>query len=70
MRGGGMLVEVLLVAVVTFVVAAVVSLLWNLISSGSPGVDWGTAVRMAVIFGVILPWTHRVGGGRKDHSGS
>lgn len=41
---------------VTLVVAITVTLLWNLVFHGSASVDWATAFRFAIIFGVILPW--------------
>ncbi|MFO8183103.1 MAG: hypothetical protein R6U39_02910 [Candidatus Aegiribacteria sp.] len=41
---------------VTLGVTVVVTLLWNLVFHGSAGVDWATAFRFAIIFGVILPW--------------
>lgn len=42
---------------VTFVVAAVVTYLYSLIAHGAGVVDWGTSVRLAVILGIVLPWS-------------
>ncbi len=38
------------------VTAAIVTLLWNIISHGASAVDWETSFRFAIIFAVILTW--------------
>jgi ascorbate-specific PTS system EIIC-type component UlaA len=48
--------EFFLTGLITFVVAAVVSFLYSLLAHGSGRVDWETAVRLAIIFGVVLTW--------------
>ena len=40
---------------VTFVVAVVVTFLWNLVGTGAGLVDWLTAFRLAVILGFAVP---------------
>ncbi len=45
-------------AAVAFVVAAVVTFLYSLIVYGQGSVDWETAVRLGIILGVVLTWTH------------
>lgn len=42
----------------TFVVTAAVSFLWSLVAHGSGIVDWGSAVRLGIILGVVLAWRH------------
>ena len=49
-------VEFVSVFVVTLVTTAVVTFLWNIIGLGSSAVDWETAFRFAIIFGIILTW--------------
>lgn len=51
-----LLADFVTVFAVTFVVSVVVTLLWNLSIHGASAVDWETAVRLAVIFGVLLTW--------------
>ncbi len=46
----------LLTSLLAFAVTVIVSLLWNLIFEGSAAPDWGTALRMAIILGVVLTW--------------
>jgi hypothetical protein len=38
------------------VVASVVTYLWNLIFEGAGAVEWETSFRLAIIFGIVLPW--------------
>jgi len=38
------------------VTVALVTFLWNFIGHGERAVDWGTSIRLATIFGVILTW--------------
>lgn len=38
------------------VVSAIVTFLWNLIRYGETAVEWETAFRFAIIFGIILTW--------------
>ncbi|MGK7311349.1 MAG: hypothetical protein ACN0LA_03845 [Candidatus Longimicrobiales bacterium M2_2A_002] len=52
-----------IVAPITLVVAAVVSLIYSLIAHGTGTVDWGSAVRLAVILGIIIPVTQAMGAG-------
>jgi hypothetical protein len=42
-------------ASVTFVVAAVVTYLYNYLVHGNGIINWETAVDMAIILGIILP---------------
>lgn len=56
MKAGKIITEFIIVFILAFVVSAVVSLLWNLIAHGSTLADWGSSVRMGVIFGIISPW--------------
>ena len=49
------LVDATITAVVTFMVATVVTYLYNLVAHGSGWVDWGTAIELAIVFGIVLP---------------
>ena len=51
------LIDFALVFSVTFVVAAIVTYLWNLIAHGQSVVDWETSFRLAIILGIALPVT-------------
>jgi len=42
--------------VLVFVVTCVVTYLWNLFAHGSGVIDWGTAVRLGIILGIVLTW--------------
>lgn len=44
-------------AAITFIVAAVVTYLYSLLVHGAGVVDWGTAVQLALVFGLVLPLT-------------
>jgi hypothetical protein len=56
MRIKKFVVEFVSVFVVTLVTTAVVIFLWNIIGLGASAVDWETAFRFAIIFGIILTW--------------
>jgi hypothetical protein len=49
----------------TLVVAAIVSFLYSLIAHGTGVVDWALAVRLAIIFGFVLPITRVLEGREK-----
>ena len=38
------------------VVSSIVTYLWNLIFHAAGAVDWETSFRLAIIFGIVLPW--------------
>jgi hypothetical protein len=40
---------------VALVVSVLVTLLWNLSTQGQAIIDWETSLRLAVIFGMLLP---------------
>ena len=42
---------------VAFLVAVVVTFVWNLVVHGAGGVDWETTFRLALILGIVLPLT-------------
>ncbi|MEW6512327.1 MAG: hypothetical protein AB1428_15365 [Bacteroidota bacterium] len=48
--------------VLTFVIVLVVSIiatyLYGLIAHGQGYVEWETAIRLAIILGIVLPWLH------------
>jgi hypothetical protein len=44
------------VFVVTLVISAIVTFLWNIIGHGESTIDWETSFRFALIFGIILTW--------------
>ena len=41
---------------ITLVVAAVVNLLYGLLVHGTKTVEWDTAIRLALILGIVLTW--------------
>jgi hypothetical protein len=51
-----LLVDFATVSAVTLIVSAIVTLLWNLIVHGASTIDWETSFRLAILFGIILPW--------------
>ena len=51
-----LVVEFGIVFAVTLVTVAIVTFLWNFIGHGTSSVDWDTAFRFAIIFGIILTW--------------
>jgi hypothetical protein len=50
------LVGFLTVFAVTLIVWVIVTMLWNRIFHGASAVDWETAFRFAIVFGIIVPW--------------
>jgi hypothetical protein len=53
------LVDFVAVFAVSLIVLVIITLLWNLIFHGESTIDWETSVRMAIFFGIILPWIER-----------
>ena len=41
--------------IITFIISLIVTYLYSLIAHGTGLVDWATAFRLAIIFGVIFP---------------
>ncbi|MFO7980327.1 MAG: hypothetical protein R6V00_05780 [Candidatus Aminicenantes bacterium] len=52
-------VNFIIIFLITFVVAAVVSLLYGWIAHGEPQIDWESSFRFAIIFAVIIPLLER-----------
>jgi len=50
-------VRFLSISVLGFAVTAAVTYLYNLIAHGAGVVDWGTALRTAIILGIVLTFT-------------
>ncbi|MFO8067342.1 MAG: hypothetical protein R6U11_07155 [Bacteroidales bacterium] len=46
------------VALLTFVVSAIVTYLYSLLVHASGTVDWGTAFRLGTILGIVLTWNY------------
>ena len=46
---------------VTLVVSAVVTYVYSLIAHGAGHVDWETAIRFAIILGIVLTWLKQRG---------
>ena len=49
------ILEFVVIFMITFVVAAIVSFGWNYFSAGNAECSWGTAALFALIFGSICP---------------
>jgi len=55
-----LLSEFVITGLITFVVAAAVSYVYSLLAHRAGTVDWETAIRMAIILGIVLTWgSHR-----------
>ena len=48
------------VFLITFIDAALVTFLWNLLRHDLSAVDWDTAFVLAITFGIVLPLADRV----------
>jgi hypothetical protein len=57
MKAKSYLLDMTITISVTFVVAAVVTFLYNLLVHGSGVVEWETAFHLAFIIGIVLPLT-------------
>jgi len=57
MNTRGFLLDMAITMLVTFVVAAVVTYVYSLIAHGSGAVNWDMAFHLAIILGVVLPFT-------------
>jgi uncharacterized membrane protein YraQ (UPF0718 family) len=52
----------LIVAPITLVVAALVSLVYSLFAHGAAAIDWGSAIRLAIILGIVIPLVQEMQG--------
>ncbi len=52
----------IIISILVFVAAGVVSFLYSLIVHGSGQVDWGSSVRLGIILGIALPLVGRFEG--------
>jgi len=59
------IVKFALTLVLTFVVAAAVSWLWNITFHGTHAIDWETAARLAVILAIVLTLSSAFAGRKK-----
>ena len=50
------LVDFVTVFAVSFIVTAIVDLLWNLIVRGASTIDWQAPFRFAILFGILFSW--------------
>jgi hypothetical protein len=55
MKPAEFILSFLLVGALVFVVSSIVSYLYSLIAHGVGEVDWGSAVRLGIIFGIVIP---------------
>ncbi|MCP5111383.1 MAG: hypothetical protein GY953_11170, partial [bacterium] len=51
--------DLVVIFVLTFAVAVIVSYLYSLVVHGVGAPDWGTAVRLGIILSIILTWMDR-----------
>jgi len=54
--------SVVLIFLLVFVVSAIVSYLYSLIAHGTGVIDWDSAFRFGLIFGISLPLAARIEG--------
>jgi hypothetical protein len=52
-----LLADVVTVFSVSLVVSIIVTIFWNLIVHGVSTIDWETSFRLAILLGIIVPWT-------------
>ena len=51
-----LLIDFVISFLLVFVVASIVTYLWNLIFHEPGPVDWETSFRLAIILGIVLSW--------------
>jgi hypothetical protein len=56
MRVKNLAMEFVAAFVVSLVVTALVTFLWNLVGHGTTAADWETSFRFALILGIVLTW--------------
>jgi len=57
--------EIAVTFAAAFAAAALATFLWNAAAHSSPGVDWATCFRLALILGTGLPVSRWVAGSRR-----
>lgn len=48
--------DFLAIFIVTFIVSSLVTFIYSLIVHSEGIIDWSTAFRLSIIFGIIFPW--------------
>lgn len=48
--------EFILIFIATFIVSSLVSFIYSYLVHSAGTVDWATAFRLSIIFGIIFPW--------------
>ncbi len=70
MKYGDLLVNFAASFLVAFGVTVVVTLLWNLIVSGTATVEWQTSLRLGIFAGIVFPllevWQRKSKGKKSD----
>lgn len=56
MKLGNLIADFIITFIVIFLISVVVTFLYNLIIHDKNIVDWATSIRLAIIFGITLPW--------------
>ncbi len=51
-------IEFVITFIIVFVVTAAVTFLYNLIVHGKGAANWETATILAIILGLLMPWTN------------
>ena len=56
MKFGKIVINFIGTFILVLIVSSVVSFFWNLIFYGTGQFDWETSFRLAIIFGIVIPW--------------
>ena len=56
MKLNNLIADFVITFVITFFVSAAVTFLYNLLIHDQNLVEWATSVKLALIFGITLPW--------------
>ena len=63
-----LLTEMLITFIAAFVVAALVTFLWNSLRHGTAVVDWDTVFTLSIIFTVVVPLANALKQKNKDNT--
>lgn len=56
MKIGKVITEFIVAFILVFVVSAIVSMLWNIIAHGNTVIDWGSSLRLSIVFAGMATW--------------
>ena len=66
MKSKDLIIEFLVIFIITFTTASIVSIAWNYLTKGVYVCDWGLSFQFAILFGLICPMIDAIRSDKKE----